>query len=234
MQRKHVEAVRASASSTVGKAEEGATQGPSEEHEEPDEDDFQCAPCEAGGVTEPRRHPGNPTREEVDEHELSHCPFRSWCPIFVEAQGKEDLHYKGTKDEIANESPVVSMEYKEISEYDGSRVKVTMVVCRDKWTKSVATHAVKAKGSTECATRFVEFLDSFGYNEMVLKSDNEAAIKVLRDEVLAKRKRPTRPGSSVPMHPQTHLIVEKTVQDVMDQLRKMKMALERRLKAHIS
>ena len=182
-------AIRASTSSDVGgRVDDSNVEA---RHEDPDEDDFQCAPCESGGTVEPRRHPGNPTQEEVAEHELIHCPFRSWCPICIEAQGKEDPHYKETKRDIINESPVVSMDYKEVSEYDDFKNKVIMIVCRDKWTKSVATHVVKAKGSNECAGRLVEFLDSFGYNEMVLKSDNEAAIKVLRDEVIAKRRRPT-------------------------------------------
>lgn len=139
-------AVRASTASDAGRG--SVDLAASEEHEELDDEDFQCAPCETGGTIEPRRHPGNPTQEEIDEHELIHCPFRSWCPICVEAQGKEDPHYKDIKRDITNESPVVSMDYKEVSEYDDSKSKLSMIVCRDKWIKIVASHAVKAKGST--------------------------------------------------------------------------------------
>lgn len=49
--------------------------------------------------------------------------------------------------------------------------------------------SVKAKGGIECATRIVEFHDSFGYNGVVLKPDIEAAIKVLRDEVVKKERK---------------------------------------------
>ena len=92
---------------------------------------------------------------------------------------------------------------------------------------------VKAKGSIECTKKLVEFLDSFGYNDITVKSDNESAIEVLRDEIINNRTRPTRPAGSVPMHPQTHGRAEKAVQDVTDQVRKLKMGLERRLKARV-
>lgn len=206
---------------------------PQQDNIEPDEEDFECIPCEFGGYVEPRRHPGDPTEAEIAEHNMTHCPFRSWCPVCVEAQGKEDPHYRATKEDILNEAPVISMDYKELSEYSEGRAKVTTVVCRDKWTKSVASHVVKAKGSIECAKKLVEFLDPFGYNDITLKSDNESAIKVLRDEIISKRTRPTRPAGSVPMHPQTHGRAEKAVQDVTDQVRKLKMGFERRLKTSI-
>lgn len=156
-------------------------------HIEPEEEDFECVPCEAGGIVEPKRHLGNPAQVEIDEHNLTHCAYRSWCPICVEAHGREDPHCRATKEDVMSEAPVVSMDYKEISEYEMDKALLIAIICRDEWTKAVAAHVVKAKGSIECSRRFVEFLDSFGYNESVLKFDNESAIKVLRDEVIAKR-----------------------------------------------
>lgn len=202
-------------------------------HDEPDDDDFEEPPCATGGIVLPRRHPGDPTAQEVEQHNMTHCPFRSWCPVCVEAQAKEDPHYRDTKADVVNEAPMVSMDYKELSEYDDDKRKVTVIVCRDKWSKLLAAFVVKAKGSTECAKRIVEYLDVFGYNEIVLKSDNESSIKVLRDEVISKRTRPTRPAGSVPMHPQTHGTAEKAVQDITDQIRKLKLGLERRLNVNV-
>ncbi len=42
--------------------------------------------------------PRKPTTEEVDEHELTHLPYRNWCPIRVMAKGKE-LHHRKSTDE---------------------------------------------------------------------------------------------------------------------------------------
>ena len=133
-----------------------------------------------------------------------------------EAQAKEDFHCRDTKIDITNEALVVSMGYKELSEHETSKKCITMIVCRDKWTTAIAAYVVKAKGSTEVSREIVEFLDSSGYNDIVFKSDNEAPIKALRDDVINTRVRPTRPGGSIPMHPQTHGGAEKVVQEIID------------------
>ena len=53
---------------------------------------------------------------------------------------------------------------------------------------------------------------------------------MLRDEVINAKVRPIRPATSVPVHPQIHGREEKAVQDVSDQVRKLKTGLERNVK----
>lgn len=110
------------------------------------------------------------------------------------------------------------MDYNELGEHAESKAKLTTIICRDKWVKATVANVVKANGSTECANRIVDFWGS-SYSEIAFKSGNDGAIKVLGGEIASKRKRPTRPGCSVPMRPQTHGRAEKAVQDVMDQIR---------------
>ena len=38
--------------------------------------------------------PRLPTEEEVAHHELTHLPYRNWCPACVKAKGK-DLDHRG-------------------------------------------------------------------------------------------------------------------------------------------
>ena len=40
------------------------------------------------------RNPGDPTDKEVEEHNVTHLPHRSWCPVCVKARGKEVAHKK--------------------------------------------------------------------------------------------------------------------------------------------
>ena len=42
------------------------------------------------------RDPGCPTLEERDRHECTHMPYRAWCPVCVEAKGREDKQLKMT------------------------------------------------------------------------------------------------------------------------------------------
>eukprot|EP00971_Amphidinium_carterae_P283385 5625998-Amphidinium_carterae.1 len=41
---------------------------------------------------ESRRVPRAPTAEEVRVHRLTHCPFRTWCPVCVAARGRDPPH----------------------------------------------------------------------------------------------------------------------------------------------
>ena len=48
------------------------------------------------GIRNPRKlaDPKLPTKKDVDEHELSHLPYRSWCRYCVEGKGKVAPHLK--------------------------------------------------------------------------------------------------------------------------------------------
>ena len=39
------------------------------------------------------RDPGSASQSEIDEHDKTHLPYRSWCPVCVMAKGKEDGHF---------------------------------------------------------------------------------------------------------------------------------------------
>ena len=40
------------------------------------------------------RDPGCPSKEERERHYATHMPFRSWCPVCVQAKGKENPHWR--------------------------------------------------------------------------------------------------------------------------------------------
>ena len=37
-------------------------------------------------------NPGLPSRQEVQEHELTHIPYRSWCVHCIRRAGRSDAH----------------------------------------------------------------------------------------------------------------------------------------------
>ena len=41
--------------------------------------------------------PTTPTKEDIEEHMLTHVPFRSWCPHCVAGQSGRKGHFKGSK-----------------------------------------------------------------------------------------------------------------------------------------
>ena len=41
------------------------------------------------------------------------------------------------------------MDYKELSEHSDEKKWVTMIVCRDEWTKAISAHVARAEGSVD-------------------------------------------------------------------------------------
>ena len=58
---------------------------------------------------------GKPSEAEVEEHVLTHLPFRSWCPCCVEGQAVGHKHeFTGRSRE--GEAPTISFDYMFMSE----------------------------------------------------------------------------------------------------------------------
>ena len=57
--------------------------------------------------------PKGPTRQEREEHECTHIPYRTWCPICVGARGVASPHLteERTDDERERRRPVIAMDY---------------------------------------------------------------------------------------------------------------------------
>ncbi len=53
-----------------------------------------------------RPQPTQPTKQEMEEHALTHMPYRSWRPVCVEAKGKQDA-YKQQQ----SKQPVIQIDF---------------------------------------------------------------------------------------------------------------------------
>ena len=85
-------------------AEEAEDQVPTIPEEDVAEDVEAQAPLVA-------RAPSKPSQTEVDLHEVSHYPYRSWCEHCVRGRGKDDCH-KTVTGVFAESSMIrVSMDY---------------------------------------------------------------------------------------------------------------------------
>ena len=114
-----------------------------------------------------------PTKEEALQHELTHIPFRTWCPHCVRGKCRNPPHKKipqGRKEERA--IPTVSMDYMFM---DGK--SPTLVVMAEQ-TQRILAQVVPKKGVYDLyiAKKVAEIIDSTGYGRVVLKLDGEPAI----------------------------------------------------------
>ena len=197
----------------------------------------------------PLRDPGQPTAEEVRAHNITHLPFRSWCPDCVRGKAKCNPHWKGVaKDEHA--IPTVAFDYwfasdrakndddltrkSETADDEDDSKCAPVLVAKDSHSKYVFASVVPRKGAEQWVVSLVVWwLDYLGYKSVILKCDGEHAI---RD--LVKQVKDSWSGSVMLEFPSTgdkrsNGMVERANQSVEDQVRVMKSALERRIRKEI-
>ena len=63
--------------------------------------------------------PSGPSKEEREKHNLTHTPYRSWCPHCVRARGRSTQHKKGDKEQESL-VPRISFDYFFLTKEDES------------------------------------------------------------------------------------------------------------------
>ena len=102
--------------------------------------------AEAGRVPRALTSPIRPSAEDVALHNITHLPYRNWCPICVRAKAKEDPHRRKCDPPEDHRSglPIVSMDYNEYDkEKDDEDAKpVKSIVVKDEVSGSVLSYGV--------------------------------------------------------------------------------------------
>ena len=201
------------------------------------------------------KDPGQPTQAEVDEHELTHCPYKPWCSHCVRGKAAEDPHRRKKEAEKEKDKeegiPTVSLDYcfmgskglikaeeGEIGrgkEGDGVDAKDNpIVVIHDSKSGTAFAHAVKKKGRYESIVKtIVRNLDSLGYNKITMKRDQESSIEELCSAVKQYWNGEAIPERSPTGESQSNGRVERCIRSIGGQIRTLKDALEFKIKTII-
>ena len=181
--------------------------------------------------------PFTPSRQEVLEHELTHLPYRSWCECCRRGKSVSHGHYSRPETEEENRVPLAALDYAFLSKTDGdgqalSEVK-TMVI-KDKRSKCVFPIPVPQKGvdPEEYSVRqLLRVLDYLGYSEIILKCDQESALKKVIDGAKTHRGPGTQTmtENSAVGDSKGNGLVERANRTVEGQVRTMVIALESKL-----
>ena len=190
--------------------------------------------------------PHLPHPAEVEQHNVTHCPYRSWCRVCVEAAGREDAHRAGTRDEEGdNIVPTIGFDYDFIgdsgrqineNEFESGR-DVVIMVQKDYKSGVIWAHVAKCKGPKDewLMRNMVMDIESSGQAHIRLKSDGEPSTKAVQKDLIGRRPPPRRtlPVNPPAYDPLANGCIEVGVRDFNVQLRKLKLGLERRLKTVI-
>ena len=187
------------------------------------------------GTRRPERmqNPRSPSREEREEHEKTHLPFRSWCRHCVRGRGAEEPHRRQT---MLPEIPEIHMDFMFLTE-EGEDQKWTVLVVKERLSRMLMGTAIPSKSTGAfAARRVVAFLREIGceFVDINVRSDNEEAILHLVSEVGRMR---ASGGSQARYNIETspayssssNGVVERGIRSVQEQTRVLRSALEERL-----
>ena len=142
-----------------------------------DEADSDLEP-EAGRRMAIKMHdPALPSKAEVEEHALTHLPYRNWCSHCVRAKGKAADHRRQL--DRPRDIRELHMDYCFMGTgaiSDAINPKVTAILAvKEKDTKMILGTVVPKKGSTHefVAKRVIAFIDELGLSKcnLTIKTD---------------------------------------------------------------
>ena len=90
--------------------------------------------------------PSPPSKQEAQEHALTHLPFRSWCPFCVKGKSKASPHLVG-HDCAEKTVPLVAFDYCFMGDRaDTEHDNINILAGRDSVSRCYAVVPVPAKG----------------------------------------------------------------------------------------
>ena len=111
------------------------------------------------------RSPQSPTQEEIDEHCLTHLPFRSWCRHCVKAKGRVVDHKSQDREDGLAE---IHLDYCFLSSETG--INLTVSVLKERSTRMVMSSVVPMKGASDdwAVKRVLAFIKELGLEAVSL------------------------------------------------------------------
>ena len=186
--------------------------------------------------------PRQPSRDEVARHNITHLPYRSWCPHCV-ASRRPNSHHRTSKHRASRSIPVFVADYCFVRQPNEDLL--TGLVGKLYPSHAIFSSACDVKGpKDDVVSRLAEFLKNSGVTKLVYKSDQEPAIRAALEAALKQIGRTADPRSdeevlqmvpeaSAPGESPSNGRAERAVQMVEDMLRTYLHALEYRLKRKI-
>ena len=174
--------------------------------------------------------PRLPSEAEVEEHYKAHLPYRDWCPHCVRARGKDLDHRRAVEEERGlNE---YSFDFCFPGDEMGYKLTILVGVERStgmKMSTSVPTKGASGRFMVDKAIEFIEECGNGKNDSIIVKSDQEEAIKYFTKDLREVREGKTILEESPVQSHGSNGGVERGVQSVEGQVRTMKLGLEERL-----
>ena len=177
--------------------------------------------------------PTQPTDKEIEEHRLTHLPFRNWCKECVQGRGMQAPHFRAKKDD--HQIKEFHMDFMFLGPKEVAGQTLACMVVREAETRMTMAAAVPYKTTgTYISERIVAFLHETGclHGDIIVRSDQEPAVMSIIEEVGKIRAQRGGGRFVVENSPvgssQSNGVAEKAIQSVQGQVRVLKLAFEKR------
>ena len=183
------------------------------------------------------RNPITPTQKMIDDHNVSHLPYRDWCPACVRGRGKSIPHRK-VVDKEEDQLPVISIDYGFFGApgVDGATGvadhEMPVMIVFDRASKSIWSHVVPSKGIMHpwSTKALIDDLNKTGYKRVVIKCDQEPSIKAVAQAAKEGWEGEAIIENSPKGESQSNGEVERAVQSAHGLARTLKEAIEIQIK----
>lgn len=182
----------------------------------------------------PVPEPPQPSKREVDRHNLNHAMYRSWCPACVGGRRPNSQHRQLSLDR--RKVPLFCADYCYVRDEQDPDL-LTLAVGKLYPAKMFFASACDVKGpEDEVTSRLTAFFKEAGIPKLVYKTDQEYSLRNMIEEALRRAGRSGTfeafeavPEASAVGESASNGRAERAVQAIEDMLRTLKIALETRL-----
>ena len=182
--------------------------------------------------------PYQPSKKELERHNLTHADYKGWCPHCVAGRRPNAQHRNqsgGTR-----KVPLFCADYAYLRDERDDDL-LTAMIGKLFPAKAFFATGCDVKGpSDEAVGRLANFFKEAGFSKLVYKTDQESALKATIEEALVKVGRSGTfeafeavPEYSAVGESASNGKAERAVQAIEDLLRTLKSALESRIQARI-
>ena len=164
-----------------------------------------------------------PTKSEVEDHEKTHLPFRTWCKACVKGRGVSSPHMKVERDDP--KASVISIDY------CFPRSGVTILGAKDSLTGATASIWVPKKGGSIdwIVKHLCNMIDyEWGKTKIIFKSDGEEGILDVKRLVSKVRTHPTVFEKSMTGDHQGNGLAENMIREIEGMIRTWRNHLEQK------
>ena len=175
-----------------------------------------------------------PTAEEIARHEVTHEPYRAWCPACVAGRGVDDKHT--SSDHTEDALPTIGLDYG----YLGEREDASPILCgKDSKHRWFFGEVMPFKGTQHpwCAKHVAHLIGLAGHKRLIMRTDGEPAIASLRQAVAAilasQHGVEVVPERPVVGDSKSNGLSEHAVREVKAKVRTLRHALEKKLGVRI-